>query len=163
MDLKFRIEQVAIAPRSPDIAKALLAELGCSDWANDHVVASGHLYDGKTEVKNGADLSFNYGILEGHEFEVLHYTEGDNWINRPDRHNTVSHFGMHCSEEDLTEWRKFFSSRGIRVAQEVETESHTNPVIAGKRTYNYVIFDTKALLGVDLKFIVRRDVSGAPS
>ena len=41
------------------------------------------------------------------------------------------------------------------MAQEVMTESHTNPVIAGKRTYNYVIFDTKEILGVDVKFIVR--------
>ena len=45
--------------------------------------------------------------------------------------------------------------RGIKVAQEVFTKSHTNPVIAGKRKYNYVIFDTKEILGVDLKFIVR--------
>ena len=41
------------------------------------------------------------------------------------------------------------------MAQEVFTESHTNPVIAGKRSYNYVIFDTREILGVDLKFIVR--------
>ena len=69
--------------------------------------------------------------------------------------NTVSHLGMHCSADDLIEWRVFFQSRGIDVAQEVMTESHTNPVIAGKRSYNYVIFDTKDILGVDLKFIVR--------
>ena len=62
---------------------------------------------------------------------------------------------MHCSADDLIEWRVFFQSRGIDVAQEVMTESHTNPVIAGKRSYNYVIFDTKDILGVDLKFIVR--------
>jgi hypothetical protein len=35
--------------------------------------------------------------------------------------------------------------------------SHTNPVISGKRWYNYVIFDTKEILGVDLKFIVRKE------
>jgi hypothetical protein len=43
------------------------------------------------------------------------------------------------------------------VAQEVLTQSHTNPVISGKRWYNYVIFDTKDILGVDLKFIVRKE------
>ena len=59
------------------------------------------------------------------------------------------------SAEDLVHWRAFFENRDIEVAQEVFTDSHTNPVIAGKRSYNYVIFDTKNILGVDLKFIVR--------
>jgi hypothetical protein len=62
---------------------------------------------------------------------------------------------MHCSGDDLLKWREFFKERQINVAQEVFTESHTNPVIAGKRSYNYVIFDTREILGVDLKFIVR--------
>ena len=62
---------------------------------------------------------------------------------------------MHCSAEELVQWRAFFAERDIPVAQEVFTESHTNPVIAGQRWYNYVIFDTKDILGVDLKFIVR--------
>ena len=68
------------------------------------------------------------------------------------------------SEIGATEWSEdhvvatgnvFFANRDIEVAQEVFTDSHTNPVIAGKRSYNYVIFDTKNILGVDLKFIVR--------
>jgi hypothetical protein len=39
------------------------------------------------------------------------------------------------------------------------TISHTNPVIAGKRWYTYVIFDTRSILGIDLKFIVRREAA----
>ena len=64
---------------------------------------------------------------------------------------------MHCTADELLGWRDFFKKRDIPVAQEVVTESHTNPVIAGKRTYNYVIFDTKEILGVDVKFIVRKN------
>ena len=71
------------------------------------------------------------------------------------RINSISHLGMHCTADELLNWRDFFDERGIKVAQEVFTKSHTNPVIAGKRKYNYVIFDTKEILGVDLKFIVR--------
>lgn len=104
---------------------------------------------------NEANLSFNYGLVTGNEFEVLDYTTGINWMESFDRQNSVSHLGMHCSAEELAKWREFFSARNIQVAQEVVTQSHTNPAIKDSRRYNYVIFDTKAVLGVDLKFIVR--------
>lgn len=126
------------------------------DWALDHVKASGEVY--RVPDSNEADLAFNYEILSSaREFEILNYTRGDNWMECVDRVNSVSHFGMHVSAEDLVAWRQWMGVAGIQVAQEVMTESHTNPVIDGKRWYNYVIFDTKHILGVDLKFIVRRD------
>jgi hypothetical protein len=155
MNMKFSIEQIAICPRDPVAAKELLTAIGAAQWAEDHVTAEGHVY-GRTGG-NEADLAFNYDIFSGKEFEVLSYTAGDNWMAHPERHNSVSHLGMHCTAEELIQWREFFAARKISVAQEVFTKEHTNPVIAGKRWYNYVIFDTKAILGVDLKFIVRRE------
>jgi len=156
--MKFTIEQIAIVPKDPVAAKKLLSEIGATEWSEDHVVASGNVFGERGT--NEANLSFNYDMFSGNEFEILDYTSGPNWIDDRDhsltlRRNTVSHLGMHCSAEDLIKWRVFFEFRGIPVAQEVMTESHTNPVIAGKRSYNYVIFDTKDILGVDLKFIVR--------
>ena len=159
--MKFKIEQIAICPKSPEDAKKLLGEMGAGEWAEDHVVAEGEVFGRPS--RNEADLSFNYDLIDGNEFEVLNYTKGSNWLSRRAVNfmkdealfNYVSHLGMHCTAEELVEWRKFFEERGIAVAQEVVTESHTNPVIAGKRTYNYVIFDTKRILGVDVKFIVR--------
>ncbi|HET8686853.1 MAG TPA: hypothetical protein VFM18_09330 [Methanosarcina sp.] len=154
--MQFKIEQIAICPKNPAAAIELLTALGADEWARDHVVANGFVYG--RQRGNEADLAFNYTLSGGaKEFEVLNYTEGDNWMAEPSRHNSVSHLGMHCTAEELEEFRDFFSGRGIKVAQEVFTESHTNPVIAGKRKYNYVIFDTKEILGVDLKFIVRVD------
>lgn len=153
--LKFKIEQVAICPRDPEAAIELLTAIGAAEWARDHVVAGGKVHG--TAGTNEADLAFNYDLIDGKEFEVLHYTSGPNWMTDLFRHNSVSHLGMHCTAEELIEWRAFFAGREIPVAQEVITESHTNPVIAGKRNYNYVIFDTKEILGVDLKFIVRID------
>lgn len=151
--LKFSIEQLAICPRDPKAAKELLAAMGIGEWANDHVVAAGEVF-GQAGA-NEADLSFNYDLFSGKEFEVLNYTTGDNWMEYDGRPNSVSHLGMHCSAEDLERWKEFFAEREICIAQEVFTKSHTNPVIAGKRSYNYCIFDTKDILGVDLKFIVR--------
>lgn len=163
--MRFVIEQIAVAPVNPALAKQLLGEIGAQLWHEDNVVAVGEVFG--QPGRNIANLSFNYelGIGRGDdkalEFEVLEYTTGPNWVEQGKRLNSVCHVGMHCTEEELERWFRFFEDRGIPVAQEVFTESHTNPNIAGKRWYNYVIFDTRALIGVDLKFIVRR--SEAPN
>lgn len=157
---KFTIEQIAICPQDPHAAIELLTAMGADEWARDIVVATGSVHgaQGKTNI---ADLAFNYTLREGEtkplEFEVLHYRVGANWMRHDTRGPSVSHVGMHCTEEELDEWKRFFQSRDIGIAQEVMTESHSNPVIAGKRWYHYCIFDTREILGVDVKFIVRRD------
>ena len=154
--MKFTIEQIAICPENPVKAKKLLSEIGAVDWVEDHVVATGAVFD--VVGTNEADLSFNYDIFSGKEFEILNYTEGNNWMDTDKRgRNSVSHLGMHCTNAELALWKTFFEERNIGIAQEVFTASHTNVAIAGKRSYNYVIFDTKDILGVDLKFIVRID------
>lgn len=157
--MKFFIEQIALCPKDPVAAKKLLSEIGAATWHDDHVVAQGLVYG--LPGTNEADLSFNYEAFLGRELEVLNYTDGPNWMEEPSRVNSVSHLGMHCSAEELVQWRAFFAERNIPVAQEVMTQSHINPAIAGTRWYNYVIFDTKDILGVDLKFIVRRDAPGS--
>lgn len=166
--MKFFIEQLALCPRDPAAAIQLLSEMGLSEWARDHVVAAGSVRG--AEGTNEADLAFNYEstrslgrdddaeertFAKPLELEVLHYTSGPNWMES--HAPSASHLGMHCSEEELARWHEFFTSRGIRVAQEVRTQSHTNPVISGKRFYTYVIYHTRPILGIDCKLIVRRD------
>lgn len=161
--MKFFVEQIAIAPADPKAAMELLKAMGAVDWAHDHVTAEGTVFDMSGQT-NEADLAFNYEIFSGKgEFEVLNYTDGINWVDvqrDASGQSIVSHLGMHCSAEDLAHWRLFFVQRNIKVVQEVMTQEHTNDIIAGKRWYNYVIFDTRRILGVDLKFIVRRDHPG---
>ena len=155
--MEFKIEQIALCPPDPEAAKALLRDMGATEWAEDHVVASGEVFEGQDT--NEADLSFNYTMLErARELEVLHYTAGPNWMQ--DKAPAISHLGSHCTAEELELWRAFFAERGIFPVQEVETQSHTNPVIKDKRQYKYVIFNTRPILGVDIKLIVRRYVSG---
>ena len=156
--MKFFIEQVALCPKNPAAAVNLLKQLGLDNWVHDHVVAGGKVYG--DPGKNSADLAFNYESTRPDgkplELEVLHYTSGPNWMaTRPPM---VSHLGMHCTTEELEQFRRKFSDMGIKVAQEVLTETHTNPfLLEQKRKYQYVIFDTRDILGVDLKFIVRRE------
>lgn len=155
--MKFKIEQIAIAPNDPIRARSLLEDMGAVDWVHDHVAATGEVFGKPTN--NEANLFFNYDLMPATgEFEILDYTRGENWVDSLFRGRpSVSHLGMHCTADELVQWRVFFRERNIPVAQEVFTDSHTNPHIAGKRWYNYVIFDTKEILGVDLKFIVRID------
>lgn len=156
--MKFFIEQIALCPPNPAAAINLLKQLGLDDWVHDHVIAGGKVF-GETG-KNEADLAFNYQNTRPEnkplELEVLHYTSGPNWMaGRPPM---VSHLGMHCTAEELDTFRRKFANMGIKVAQEVFTESHTNPyLLEVKRKYQYVIFDTRDILGTDLKFIVRRE------
>lgn len=152
--MQFKIEQVALCPENPEAAMELLTAMGAGDWARDNVVAKGQVFG--SDCGNEAELNFEYKLLQGaNELEVLHYTYGANWMAGQER---VSHLGMHCTADELRDWREFFAARGIVVAQEVKTQSHANPHIAGKRWYNYVIFDTHQILGVDVKFIVRSNV-----
>lgn len=156
--MNFRIEQIAIYPPDPKAAIALLTAIGLHEWAHDIVVAEGLVNEAK-EQTNVAALAFNYQAAPDNgklEFEVLHYRAGRHWMQSHEP--SASHLGMHCTSTELYQWRQFFRNRGIMVAQEVETQSHTNPVIAGKRSYTYVIFSTRHILGIDLKFIVRKDV-----
>jgi hypothetical protein len=154
--MKFVIEQLAICPTDPLAARDLLSAMGAQIWVHDHVHAKGTVIG--AAAHNEADLDYNYElnhIDKPLEFEILHYTWGANWMEGF-RANSVSHLGMHTTSEDLELWRKFFNERSIYPVQEVQTVQHTNPAIAGLRTYQYVIFGTRHILGVDLKFIVRQ-------
>jgi hypothetical protein len=159
--MKFIIEQIALCPPDPAKAIEFLELIGLGEWAHDHVVADGSVF-GSDQQRNEADLAFNYEATSSKalELEVLHYTNGMNWMQT--RPSSVSHLGMHCTAGELLQWRAKFADLGILVAQEVNTASHTNPVIAGKRLYTYVIFSTRHILGTDLKFIVRHVLDGQP-
>ncbi len=150
--MQFKIQQVALCPRDPAKAHALLQKIGLTEWVRDQVVANGEVFG--EDGENQANLSFNYEAFDGKELEVLEYVQGDNWMSG--RTPTVSHLGMHCTEAELDEWKAFFKAEGIEIAQEVFTQSHTNEfLVKNGRKYHYCIFDTREILGTDLKFIVR--------
>jgi hypothetical protein len=157
--MKFKIEQIALAISQTREAEALalLAALGITEWTHDTVTAKGDVLADK-DVTNVAALSFNYTALsEARELELLRYREGRNWLQF-DLQPRVSHLGMHVTEWELAEFRALLEQEHhLMLAQEVFTQQHTNPAIAGKRWYHYVIYKAVHLIGVDLKFIVRRD------
>lgn len=155
-----------------------MKDLGLDQWIVDTVSAEGltrPYVKGGRELKNDvgpseevsllacrneAQLNFNYQVDNGAkplEFEILDYKRGLNWLGTI-RDATVSHFGMHCQESDLLEIEAIMTKHGCKIAQDVRTVSHTNPAIKDTRRYHYVIFNTREILGTDLKFIVRRNI-----
>jgi hypothetical protein len=161
---QFKIEQVALYPVNPLAARLLLSNLGLSHWIHDTVVAAGEVFGEAGE--NTAHLSFNYQSGNGSdkeagkplELEVLHYADGPNWVDHQlegATESTVSHLGMHVTEDQLQEFDAVFRKHNISIAQRVHTQSHTNEAIKDSRRYKYVIYNTRSIIGVDLKFIVR--------
>lgn len=67
----------------------------------------------------------------------------------------MSHMGIHCSADEGEYWRSLFASYKIGVAHEDRSYLHTNPVIAGKRTYHNIIFNSREALGFDFKACIR--------
>jgi hypothetical protein len=154
--LQFKIEQIALAPApgASDKAAALLRAIGLTDWVTDRVEAEGQVF-GKPAM-NVAHLSFNYQAEPESqlELEMLCYESGRRWLSGAP---IVSHLGMHCTADELEQWRALFRACDVEVAQEVDTTKHENEfLIESGRKYHYCIFDTRHLLGTDLKFIVRR-------
>lgn len=157
--MKFIIEQLALNPINGFKAKQLMDVLGWTDWVTDHATAVGQVY-GEHGRENVAALSFNYQARphDGKplELELINYLKGENWLAA---HNSMtgvaSHIGMHVSGEELEAWRAEFFKIDVFEAQEVVTTNHTNPNVPKDRSYRYVIFDTRDIIGIDIKFIVR--------
>ena len=153
--MQFKIEQIALFTNKSADAIQLLTAIGLTDWVHDHVVANGYVHG--VFGQNEADLDFNYQATgeKNLELEILNYTKGNHWMSAVPGVPTVSHLGMHVTPTELLSWKKLLGEMGYAIAQTVMTESHTNSHIANSRRYNYVIFDTRKVIGVDLKFIVR--------
>lgn len=150
--LTHKIEQVAFACADPSAIINIAQSFGLKNWSHDTVVAKGHVFG--LPATNKAELHFNYEL--GIELELIKYLEGFNWHRR--RHPQyifLSHMGFHVDEAKMQKCKSQLAAAAVEIAQEVITQSHTNPVIAGKRTYHYVVFDTQHLIGFDLKLIER--------
>ena len=143
-------DQTAIASDNARATVGLFIRLGFDKWTKDIVTARG-IVRGKI-VQNKAILYFNYELTPGKEFEVLQYTEGDNWLNG---RIGLSHMGAHV--DDLESAMEQMSAAGYQIIQDVHTINHTNHYITKEspRRYHYVIYDCYENLGFDIKLIKR--------
>lgn len=150
-------DQIAFACKNRS-HQALAASLMAGDWIEDEVLAEGFVH-GKASM-NRAHLMFNYDGPVEHE--LLCYLSGDNWVRYIDfgvgERFVLSHLGWHVEDADKA---SELLLPMFKVAQEVVTLSHTNPyLIEQRRTYRYIIHDSRASLGFDIKLIERIQADG---
>ncbi len=149
-----KIEQVAFATKDTKALIDIFKTMGLKDWADDEVKATGFVFGVAGE--NKAELHFNYDF--GFELEILNYLEGPNWHEKRNSANDpifLSHLGLHVEKEELKKIANTMKTLGIGIAQEVYTDSHTNPAVKGIKRFHYVVFDSQEKLGFDLKLIER--------
>jgi len=161
--MSIKLTQIAIGVRKDSrvYVENIKKHLGAIEWIFDTVLFSGSVFDRETKSTK-AELNFNYDLIPGIEFEILEYTEGDNWhVQRGSGTSSepfISHIGVH-----IDNWSEFQSIKnklmesGIGIAQEAKTFSHSNENIPANRKYHYIIMDTVFLFGFDLKLIYRRN------
>jgi hypothetical protein len=157
-----KFDQVAFYVPSIEDAKRNYRILGCTEWTDDVVTAVGTVGKEK-DCTNVARLAFNYQLNT--ELELIRYSAGRNWHQEANGRPHVgedgscaaafmSHMSYHVENmyDEVSRLTKF----GFKVVQDVKTISHTNQyLLSTGRKYNYVIFDTRAMLGFDLKLIKR--------
>lgn len=158
-----KIEQIAFTTATPSVDRDLWRYMLREDqqettsWIVDNVVG-----DARVLLPNGswwegesrAELSFNYDIIPGKEFELLNYTQGENFLHG--KCEGISHLGTHV--EDIDQATTLLVMQGLHLVQEMWTKSHSNKAIAGKRRYHYRIFGPAHAFGAYIKLIKRIDL-----
>lgn len=158
-----KLEQVAIYAPDPYAKQQQLREaLGLTEWVEDTVRAVGEVFG--VEQENLATLLFNHQL--GYELELICYHnpfKPNNWHSAAGRDMAttfLSHKGYHVT--DVAAAKQHYRDCGFAIAQEVYTIEHSNAYLRkiGRR-YHYVVYDTRQLLGFDLKLIERIEGGGA--
>jgi len=160
--LKF--DQLAYYAHNEVQVAQLKQYLGLEDaeWIEDEVRGDVYLPEepGKTLGDWGlhgwsrGHLRFCYAY--GIELEILTYLSGPHWHQGDLAFRQgmpfLSHVGIHCDEGEEP-W-----CPTERLVQQMTTRVHTNPYLVERgRTYNYLIYDTRPLLGHYTKFIYRKE------
>ena len=161
--LPYQFHQVAIfCPRGTPLsaATAPYEDLGYDNWIEDRAVLVGAFRmpnsseapENWVNSKVEAHMLFNYDSMPM-ELEFLKYYSG---VHRHrDRVNELSPFISHMSTyvddvvEEIGRMRPLF---GLPYHRFVTTE-HTNPNVVGKKRFIEAIFNTREVLGYDLKLI----------
>jgi hypothetical protein len=124
------------------------------DYAEDNAAlrgakvnkATGEWEDSVVQAK----MLFNYTIMPM-EFEVLHYSAGPHrYVG--EQSPLLSHFSVY-TENLEREAGLLADALGFGPYYRFTTEGHTNPRVKGKKRFTETIFDTRSLIGADLKFI----------
>ena len=153
--LQFVADQIMIRPENAAMAMELLTAMGCGRWYGEHVVSAGGVFD--DVAGNESEHAINKNTFSGPcDLQVVDYTSGANWMDvRPDSDpHRVGCLSMQVTEKELQRWRRLFHSFSIDVVQEMTAQVIPDSSRLPKRQELSVVFDTHAILSVDIRFMV---------
>lgn len=149
--LKFH--QVAIYSANVFESVNMWKDMGYEDWTYDEAILSGTEW-GKPGSKK-AFMAFNYDILPN-ELEFVHYSAPTRHLQdeRDGNPPFISHMSVMV---DDVQWEtlRIFNRFGMKPYHEFLTGHHTNERVKGRKRFKEAIYDTRGLLGFDLKLIQR--------
>jgi hypothetical protein len=169
----YQFHQVAIyVPDGIDEAVAAWKNLGYNDWIEDHADLVGTLSDSfvstgdpfitttrrpPRDVVTHAHMAFNYDIMPM-ELEFLHYKGESRWQGTEGRGMSpfISHMSTYV-DDVVMESRVLAAFLKRQPFHRFITKNHSNPGVKGKKRFIESIFDTRSLLGYDLKMIQKVD------
>ena len=151
--LQYQFHQVAIfcPDHGAKDAMDLYKTFGFKRWIEDSAELKGFLHGDPVVTK--ARMYFGYSVIGG-ELEFLEY-EG------PSRHQGsegrgrspyISHMSAYVDDVRTTVSDVYIVTGRVPYHRFI-TQNHTNPAVAGKKRFIEAIYDTRELIGYDLKFI----------
>lgn len=108
-------------------------------------------------------LSFNHDLFDNTELEYITSANMTHWHHDLARNNGykpfLSHFGAYLDEEEFDSVVADLVERGYKMIQNTESYNHSNKRAGDEdessRHYNDVIFDTRLIMGFNIKLTKR--------
>lgn len=153
-----KISQIAIYVPDVNFFSNKVKEKFNIDFYKDNLKMDGEFLNG--EFKNiPLELAFFHGLIQGCELEFINSESCDHWhqeiISNCDGVPFLSHLGVYCSS--YSEFDDFLEKfKSFEVLQHSKSKDHSNKRPDGtERHYEDVIFNTRSILGFNIKFTVR--------
>lgn len=156
----YMFHQVAMyCPDGVHDAVRTYRSMGFGEWSRDRATLKGiqQSSDGSWhEFEVAAEMAFNYQAMPM-ELEFLHYAgHGHRHAEREKltRIPFISHMSVHV-DSVRAQMELMRSVYGMRPYWLFVTSEHSNPNVRGKKRFVECIFDTRQMLGYDIKCIER--------
>lgn len=143
--------QVAMYTKDLNRAVEAMRMLGYNDWHEDTADLDGFYVGKKCRIQ--ARMAFNYQMLPGKELEFVEYFDhpDDRYRDLP-AGPFISHMSVYVDDVEKAVL-DIDSQHGMLPFHEFETSGHTNPRVAGKKSFKEAIYNFRQSLGFNIKLI----------
>lgn len=155
--------QIAIYTTRIDDSVGELFNMGFKDWSFDTATLEGYHFGVDTKIK--ATMAFNYQFLGGRELEYVSYVghpeprfwQKEEWggLTRPaalGEDTFISHMSSYVTdlEESIKDVERKYKMVPFHM---FVTSNHSNPAVAGRKFFKEAIYDTRKIIGFNVKLI----------